>query len=130
VLEFFIPGIVYMADAVGAQTETLIVRGLSVGIGIREVVRQELLTSLLVGATVSLAFLPAGIWRWGDSGVALAVALALLATCSTATLVAMALPWLLHRLGRDPPSAAGRWQPSSRTCCPRSSTCSSLNMVG
>jgi magnesium transporter len=61
VLEFFIPGIVYMADAVGAQTETLIVRGLSVGIGIREVVRQELLTSLLVGATVSLAFLPAGL---------------------------------------------------------------------
>jgi magnesium transporter len=37
----------------------------------------------------------------------LAVALSLLATCSTATLIAMALPWLLHRLGRDPAYGSG-----------------------
>lgn len=41
VIAFFIPGIVYMADAVGTQTETLVVRGLSVGVSIREVVRRE-----------------------------------------------------------------------------------------
>jgi magnesium transporter len=39
--------------------------------------------------------------------VVLAVALSLLATCSTATLIAMALPWLLHRLGRDPAYGSG-----------------------
>jgi len=32
-LAFFMPGIVYLADAVGTQTETVVVRGLSVGIG-------------------------------------------------------------------------------------------------
>ncbi len=37
----------------------------------------------------------------------LAVALSLLAACSIATLVAMALPWLLHRLGRDPAYGSG-----------------------
>jgi hypothetical protein len=37
-LAFFIPGIVYMADAVGTQTETLIIRGLSVGVTVRQVV--------------------------------------------------------------------------------------------
>lgn len=31
ILAFFLPGVVYMADAVGTQTETLVVRGLSLG---------------------------------------------------------------------------------------------------
>jgi magnesium transporter len=44
---------------------------------------------------------------WGDGGVAAAVALALFASCSIATLVAMALPWLFHRLGRDPAFGSG-----------------------
>jgi len=39
--------------------------------------------------------------------VAVAVALSLLTACSIATLVAMALPWLLHRLGRDPAYGSG-----------------------
>jgi magnesium transporter len=43
----------------------------------------------------------------GEGDVVLAVALSLLATCSTATLIAMALPWLLHRLGRDPAYGSG-----------------------
>ena len=34
-LAFFLPAVVYMADAVGTQTETLAVRGLSVGVPIR-----------------------------------------------------------------------------------------------
>ena len=33
---YFVPGIVYLADAVGTQTETLAVRGLSVGSGSAE----------------------------------------------------------------------------------------------
>ena len=33
-LAFFIPGIVYLADAVGTQTEALVIRGLSVGVSI------------------------------------------------------------------------------------------------
>lgn len=105
-LAFFIPGIVYMADAVGTQTETLIIRGLSVGVRIGEVVRRELLTGLLVGLAISVAFLPVALWRW-EKDVAVATALALLAACATATLVAMALPWLLSRVGRDPAYGSG-----------------------
>lgn len=92
----FLPGIVYMADAVGTQTETLIVRGLSVGVSIREVVRQELLTGLLVGLSLALAFVPVAMWRWGDADLVAAVALALFTACSIAALIAMSLPWLLH----------------------------------
>jgi magnesium transporter len=107
ILVFFIPGIVYMADAVGTQTETLVVRGLSIGVGIRQVAVRELLTGLLVGATLAAAFVPVGLWRWGERDVVMTVALSLLAACSIATLIAMALPWLLHRLGRDPAYGSG-----------------------
>jgi magnesium transporter len=106
-LAFFVPGIVYMADAVGTQTETLIIRGLSVGVSIAGVVRRELATGLLVGVTIAAVFIPVALWRWGDARVALTAGLALFAACSTATVVAMALPWAIHRLGRDPAFGSG-----------------------
>ena len=34
-LAFFLPAVVYMADAVGTQTETVLIRGLSVGVQLR-----------------------------------------------------------------------------------------------
>ncbi len=50
------------------------------------------------------AFAVAG---WGDEQVALAVGLALVASCTIATLVAMALPAAFHRFGRDPAFGSG-----------------------
>lgn len=105
-LAFFIPGIVYMADAIGTQTETLVIRGLSVGVRIGEVVRREIVTGLLVGLAVAALFLPVALWQW-DNDVAMAAALALLAACSIATVVAMVLPWVLSRLGKDPAFGSG-----------------------
>jgi magnesium transporter len=106
-LALFIPGIVYMADAVGTQTETLVVRGLSIGVSIRSVLRRELITGLLVGIVLAGLLLPYLLLTQDDAAVAATVALALLASCSIATLVAMALPSLLHRLGRDPAFGSG-----------------------
>lgn len=106
-LAFFVPGIVYMADAVGTQTEALVIRGLSVGVPVGRIVRREVITGLLVGVILALAFVPAGLLLWDETDVVAAVALALLAACSTATLVAMALPWLFDRLGRDPAFGSG-----------------------
>lgn len=107
VLAFFLPGIVYMADAVGTQTETLLVRGLSVGVGMRGVARGELATGLLVGASVAAVFLPVGLALWDEPRVIVAAALALFAACSTATVVAMILPVTLRRMGVDPAFGSG-----------------------
>lgn len=106
-LAFFIPGIVYLADAVGTQTETVVVRGLSVGVGIRQMVGAELLSGLLMGLALSAVFLPVALLRWGNGEVALAVALSLLVACSMANLIALTLPWALHRLGKDPAFGSG-----------------------
>ena len=106
-LAFFIPSIVYLADAVGAQTEALLIRGLSVGVIIRRVVWSELLTGLVLGVVMGILIFPLVAWRWGQTDIALAVGLSMLATATTATMVAISLPWAIHRLGYDPAFASG-----------------------
>jgi magnesium transporter len=106
-IAFFIPGVVYLADAVGTQTEAVVVRGLSVGAPMRRALTLEVLTGPGLGglmATVSLV----AVWAlMGDARVASAVAVALFAACSVATMVAATLPWLLARRGHDPAFGSG-----------------------
>lgn len=106
-LAFFVAGVVYLADAVGTQTETVVVRGLSVGVAIPQVVWRELLTGLCIGVALALVAYPLVYWRWGAADVALGVSLALLAACSTATIAAMALPWGFDWVGVDPAFGSG-----------------------
>ncbi len=106
-LAFFIPGIVYLADAVGTQTETVVVRGLSVGVGMGRMVGRELLAGLAIGLTLGVVAGPLVWWRWGDAEVALCVGLSVFAACSTATVAAMAFPWLFDAFGRDPAFGSG-----------------------
>jgi magnesium transporter len=107
ILAFFIPGIVYLADAVGTQTETVVVRGLSIGVDIRRVIWLELLTGLGIGLALALVATPYVWWRWEDTEVALSVGLSIFAACSIASLVALLLPWLFTRSRIDPAFGSG-----------------------
>jgi len=60
-----------------------------------------------VGVALSVIFFPVAFWLWRRVDIALAVALSLFAACSIATIVAMALPWIFHRLGKDPAFGSG-----------------------
>jgi magnesium transporter len=104
---YFVPGIVYLADAVGTQTETVAIRGLSVGVGIRRILAPEALTGLIVGVLLGLAILPAVAWMTDDWRLAAAVAIAILAASTIATVVALLLPWALQAFGRDPAFGSG-----------------------
>ena len=106
-LAFFVPAIVYMADAVGTQTETLLIRGMSADIDVGRVARQEMATGVLIGLLVGAVFSLFVLVGWGDRDVALAVGLALAASCSIATTVATVLPRALSRLGTDPAFGSG-----------------------
>jgi magnesium transporter len=106
-LAFFIPGIVYLADAVGTQTETVVVRGLSLGVPMRRMVARELLAGILIGMALAAVALPFVWWRWNDAGLALSVGLSVFAACSTATLAAMALPWMFDAFALDPAFGSG-----------------------
>lgn len=106
-LAFFIPGIVYLADAVGTQTETVIVRGMSVGVGLRQVVARELLTGFFIGLVLAAAAFLLILWRWGNAYSAFGIGLSIFGACSTASATAMLLPWILNRMGLDPAYGSG-----------------------
>lgn len=106
-LAFFIPGIVYIADAVGTQTETIVIRGLSVGIPLSRLIVRELVTGLAVGLALAAAAVPLVWWRWQDGALAWSVGVSMLAACSTATALAMLLPWAFDKVGIDPAFGSG-----------------------
>ena len=106
-IAFFLPGIVYMADAVGTQTETLVIRGLSVGVSVRQILRLEILTGIVVGLLLSIALFPMAYLITGETDLSLAIAVSLMGSTACATLVAMTLPWLMTRLSFDPAFGSG-----------------------
>jgi magnesium transporter len=106
-LAFFLPGIVYMADAVGTQTETLVIRGLPLGVSVRQILRLEILTGVVVGLLLSLAIFPMALLITNETELSLAIAASLLASAACSTSVAMMLPWLMTRLSFDPAFGSG-----------------------
>jgi len=107
-LAFFIPGLVYLADAIGTQTEAIAVRGLSLSqVPLRRLVAGEMRTGLLIGLTLGALCFPA-IWLvFGDARLGAAVALSLVAAGTVATTLGLLFPWLLARMGRDPAYGSG-----------------------
>ena len=80
----------------------------SVGrVGIRRITGREALTGLSVGVLLGVVMVPVVALMTGDWMLAAAVAFAVLAASTIATVVALALPWLLHRLGKDPAFGSG-----------------------
>jgi magnesium transporter len=106
-LAFFVPAVVYMADAVGTQTETVVIRAIAVGIPLRVIARRELVSGALIGCALAVAFFVFADLAWGDGRVALVVSVALLLSTAIATAVAMVIPYLLDQLGLDPAFGAG-----------------------
>jgi magnesium transporter len=107
-IAFFIPALVYLADAVGTQTEAIVVRGLSTRMRpLIPLLFSELITGVLIGLPLSiLAFL--GIWLvFQDFRLAIGVATALFAASVIASMLGLLLPWLLARSGSDPAFGSG-----------------------
>ena len=106
-LTMFLPGVVYIADAVGTQTETLVVRGLSLGLDLPRMLRKEVVTGLGIGVILAVVFFAFATWRWGDARTIGVVAVALFAASAVASVVALLLPWALDQLGLDPAFGSG-----------------------
>jgi len=104
---FFIPGIVYLADAIGTQSEAIAVRGLSFSsTPIVQLLKGELKTGLYLGSTLALLVFPF-IWLAFNASLAFAVSVALICASSIATSIGLLLPSMLSRLGKDPAYGSG-----------------------
>jgi magnesium transporter len=105
---FFVPGIVYLADAIGTQTEAIAVRGLSLSqVPIRRLLLGELWTGALIGLCLAGLAFPLVLLVFHDARLAAAVALAILMAGAVATSVGLLFPWFLAHHGRDPALGSG-----------------------
>ncbi len=105
---FFVPAIVYLADAIGTQSEAVSVRGLSLSNGGPwRLLYGEIGTGALLGVALALvAFV--GVWgAFGDSALALTVSLSIAVAGTIAASVGFALPWLFQSWGLDPALGSG-----------------------
>ena len=106
-IALFVPAIVYMAGAVGSQTQTVLIRAFAVGVTTRSILMREMITGVLMGIVIGVSFLLFAVVVWGDARVALAVAVALFASATVAVAVALALPSFFQRMGLDPAFGSG-----------------------
>jgi magnesium transporter len=105
---FFVPAIVYLADAIGAQTVAVAVRGLPIAHRpFWQLFSGEAATGVIIGTVLALLAYAAVALGFGDPPLAAAVAIAILVAGAVATAVGLALPWLLVRLGLDPAFGSG-----------------------
>ena len=109
ILAFFMPGIVYLADAarLARRPKPSVVRGLSLGVPMGRMVGRETLTGVAIGLTLALIAGPLVWWHWNNSGLGVSVGVSVFAASSTATVVAMALPWILDTFSLDPAFGSG-----------------------
>jgi magnesium transporter len=107
-LAFFVPGLVYLADAIGTQSEAVAVRGLSLSHApLGRLVGGELRTGFLIGLVLGLLAFPMVWLAFGELRLAITVALALAGASIVASVLGLMLPWLLARLGSDPAYGSG-----------------------
>ena len=105
---FFIPGIVYLADAIGTQTEAIAVRGISLSrLSVARLIGGEIVTGMIIGGTLALVAFPPIWWWFQDVNLAAAVSIAILVSGIAATTIGVLFPWALSRLGRDPAFGSG-----------------------
>ncbi|MCE2837371.1 MAG: magnesium transporter [Cyanobacteriota bacterium] len=105
-LAAFIPLLIGTGGNVGAQSSTVVIRGLSTqrlqSLGAWRAVGRETLAGALLGVLMALVVVP---WAWkmgGSALVASAAGLSLVAITTLAATAGAALPLLFSRLGLDP----------------------------
>jgi magnesium transporter len=107
-IAFFVPGLVYIADAIGTQSEAVAVRGLSLSqADLHHLMVGESRTGMIIGVILGLLTFPFVWVFFADFNLAVAVSLSLVIASSIASTIGMFLPWLLQRLGTDPAYGSG-----------------------
>ena len=106
VLAAFIPLLIGTGGNVGAQSSTVVIRGLSTqriqSLGLGKAIGRESLAGLLLGLLMMLVVLPWAAHVSGSWLVASAAAISLVAITTLAATAGAALPLLFNRLGLDP----------------------------
>lgn len=108
-LLFFMPLLVASAGNAGAQSATLVVRGIATGDVVNRdwirLFKKELLVATALGLTMALTVWIVGMFRT-EVAIATTVAVTMIAVVLAGGLIGILLPLLLNRLGVDPAAAS------------------------
>jgi magnesium transporter len=109
-LAAFIPTIVYMADAVGTQVQTVLIRALAVehdAFPLRRYFRREAAVNIVLSVLLGVLAGLIGAFFFNAPQLGVILGLSLLATILAASAVAATLPFLMLRFRVDPAVASG-----------------------
>ena len=105
-LAAFIPLLIGTGGNVGAQSSTVVIRGLSTqriqGLGVMRAIFREAVAGALLGLLMLLVVVPFAWWRGEGPLVGTAVGISLMAITTLAATAGAALPLLFDRMGLDP----------------------------
>ncbi len=108
ILAAFIPLIVYMADAVGSQTQTLFIRNLTINnFSHKKYFIKEIKVGLLISIVLSLIIFVIASLLAKQILIGFILAVSLFLTILTAIIISMFIPNLLFKLGKDPALGSG-----------------------
>jgi len=107
VLAAFIPLIVYMADAVGTQTETLFIRSLVYRPDVKKYFLKEIEVSLSIALILGISLTLISYFWFKLPYIGIILGVSLFFTIVTAFLLGLLVPYFLNKLKQDPATASG-----------------------
>jgi magnesium transporter len=110
-LAAFIPAVVYMADAVGAQSQTLFIRSIALDKNLKmgKYYFRELKVNLLLGFFLALIFYLVVLIGWGKSSsfFALILGISIFSTVIISMAISIILPLVFQKFSFDPAITSG-----------------------
>lgn len=109
ILAVFIPLIVYIGNAVGAQTQAFFVRDITFDPHIKVVPYffKQLLTSVLIGIVSGLFIWMLVSLFWQSSYIGFVIGLSALTAIFVSTFIAISIPYMFSKLNKDPVTGSG-----------------------
>ena len=109
ILAAFIPAVVYMADAVGVQSQTLFIRRLAIdrGFDLKEYLNREVAVGAALAVALAVLVVLFSLFFWKSAVLSLILGISFFATIAMAVAAAIGLPWIFCVLKYDPAVASG-----------------------
>jgi magnesium transporter len=109
ILAAFIPAVVYMADAVGSQTQTIFIRSLALTRTLdtfKYIIREIKVSCMLALTLGSVAFAFVSFWI-NSFAIGIVFGMSIIVTIMAAMAIALIVPWILVKMHYDPAIASG-----------------------
>jgi magnesium transporter len=106
ILSAFIPILIGSGGNAGAQSSTVVIRGLAVGeihvAGAFRILLRESLLGILIGLLLGIAATFWAYWLQGDWTISVVVGMSFIFVITVATTIGTLLPFLVKKIGFDP----------------------------